>query len=92
MNKFYRFHRELRHDTSDCRQLKDQIERLFQQSYLRECINKADEQDKQVYALTPHGNASVGEQANPSNNNNGAPHEIRAISGGPTVGDSSNTR
>ncbi|PON38222.1 hypothetical protein TorRG33x02_345630 [Trema orientale] len=46
MNKYCRFHKELGHKTSECHHLKDQIEGLIQQGYLREYVNRAAKQDK----------------------------------------------
>ncbi|KAL0413088.1 UNVERIFIED_CONTAM: hypothetical protein Sradi_1510500 [Sesamum radiatum] len=37
-SKYCRFHREIGHDTEDCYQLKDEIERLVRQGYFREFI------------------------------------------------------
>ncbi|XP_010247996.1 PREDICTED: uncharacterized protein LOC104590920 [Nelumbo nucifera] len=37
-NRYYHFHRDIRHDTESCHSLKDEIEKLIHQGYLRKFI------------------------------------------------------
>ncbi|XP_043714985.1 uncharacterized protein LOC122663372 [Telopea speciosissima] len=43
-NKFYKFHKDVSHDTEDCRQLKREIEDVIQKGHLR-CYVKEDGKD-----------------------------------------------
>ena len=40
MLKYYKFHKDRGHDTTECFQLRDQIEALIQGGYLKEYISR----------------------------------------------------
>ncbi|XP_057969536.1 uncharacterized protein LOC131158686 [Malania oleifera] len=46
MSKFFQFHRDHRHDTKECIQLKNEIEALIKRGYLSRFINNGDRQGK----------------------------------------------
>ena len=90
MAKYCKFHKDRRHDTAECFQLRDQIEALIQEGYLQEYISRlivADRHNANAPRVTaPANNTST------SNPNDGPPHEVCTISGGHDTGDSAKAR
>ncbi|KAL5572616.1 hypothetical protein UlMin_022213 [Ulmus minor] len=79
--KYYRFHRDTRHTTEECRVLKDEVERLIQKGQLREYVRGANQQPRQPAQPV----------ARPQQQDN---HdlEVRTIMGGPATGETNRAR
>ena len=90
MTKYCKFHKDRRHDTSECFQLWDQIEALIHEGFLQEYISRL------VAAARYNANApSVTAPANntsTSNPNDRPLHEVRTISRVHASSDSAKTR
>ena len=86
MAKYYKFHKDRGHDTTECFQLRDQIEELIQKGYLQEYISRmvtpGRHKANAPRALAPANNVST------SNPNNGPPHKVHTIFGGHATSDS----
>ncbi|GMN28351.1 hypothetical protein TIFTF001_051655 [Ficus carica] len=87
-SKYCRFHQDFGHDTSNCYQLKGQIEALVQQGQLREFVERVIAerritppmvQQQQQQPITP---APLAENNNPV----GELNDVRTIFGGPETG------
>ncbi|XP_012851629.1 PREDICTED: uncharacterized protein LOC105971328 [Erythranthe guttata] len=97
-NKFCRFHRDKGHDTEDCFNLKQEIERLIQQGYLREFVTKQRDcqQEERGRDGRNHeqlrGRQEGGRQHGHREDNLPTAGTINVISGGPSCGDSRNAR
>ncbi|KAL2236255.1 UNVERIFIED_CONTAM: Retrovirus-related Pol polyprotein from transposon opus [Sesamum indicum] len=97
-SKYCKFHRERGHDTEECYQLKDEIERLIRQGYFKELVLKcrADENIiRRSRSRSPDRKQDKGKgvlkEANPENNVP-AKGVIYTIAGGPEGGDSRRSR
>ncbi|KAL2249778.1 UNVERIFIED_CONTAM: hypothetical protein Sindi_2451500 [Sesamum indicum] len=55
--EYCKFHRDRGHDTEDCHQLKDEIERLIRQGYFREIVFEARDRG-QISPSRSHGRSS----------------------------------
>ncbi|XP_011085936.1 uncharacterized protein LOC105167818 [Sesamum indicum] len=96
-NKYCRFHRERGHNTEECFQLKDEIERLVRQGYSQDwvppncMISKEETRSRSRSRDQNPGPSRI--NMIPTNKNN-APTKgvIYTITGGSSVGDSSRTR
>ena len=83
--KYYRFHKDHRHYTEDCRDLKEQIEELIRKGKLQQYVKKGD--STKYGQKGQHGGFRRDEnysQPRPQT----ALGEIKTITGGPTVGES----
>ena len=80
MPKYYKFDKDMGHDTIECFQLRDQIEAMIQGGYLQEYISWL------VIAGRQNANApctlAPANNGNMSNLNDGPPHEVCTISRG----------
>ncbi|KAL2248312.1 UNVERIFIED_CONTAM: Retrovirus-related Pol polyprotein from transposon [Sesamum indicum] len=97
-SKYCKFHRERGHDTKECYQLKDEIERSIRQGYFKELVLKCRADDNVIRrsrSRSPDRRRDKGKgvlkEANPGNN---APVKgvIYTIAGGPKGGDSRRSR
>ncbi|XP_020549795.1 uncharacterized protein LOC105162948 [Sesamum indicum] len=91
-HKYCRFHKDKGHNTEDCYQLRDEIERLIRQGYLKHLIDrraKAGDRSKSR-SRERHQKDEAGKSIARDN----APTKgiIHTISGGPTNGDSMRAR
>ncbi|XP_011085656.1 uncharacterized protein LOC105167581 [Sesamum indicum] len=98
-NKYCRFHRERGHNTEECYQLKDEIERLVRQGHFRDRVppnckiggegwrsrSRSRDRDR-------NPGPSKTDRAPMGGNNAPTKGVIYTIAGGPTAGDSSRTR
>ncbi|KAL2251291.1 UNVERIFIED_CONTAM: hypothetical protein Sindi_2251400 [Sesamum indicum] len=91
-NKYCRFHKHKGHDTEDCYQLKDEIERLIRQGYFRHLIENRSETGHRSRSRSHERNRK--DEAGKSIVRDNAPTKgiIHTISGGPIEGDSSRAR
>ena len=83
MSKYCKFHKDKGHDTTECFQLRNQIENLIQGGYLQEYISGLVTAGQQN-TTTPRAsalahNASI---SNPDAHNDGLPHKVRTMSAG----------
>ncbi|KAI0510524.1 hypothetical protein KFK09_011128 [Dendrobium nobile] len=76
--QYYHFHRSRGHTTEACRQLKEEIERLIRQGYLRQFIKNPIAREETV----PTGGQ---DQQKQSTNNRQMVGEIETIAGGPST-------
>ncbi|KAL0392884.1 UNVERIFIED_CONTAM: hypothetical protein Sradi_2511200 [Sesamum radiatum] len=99
-NKYYKFHRERGHDTEDCYQLKDEIERLVRQGYFKEYVLKQEARQKD-YSVGDRRTRCRGKfhdreckERKDKGERENAPVKgvINSIAGGPLGGDSKRTR
>ncbi|KAL2248408.1 uncharacterized protein LOC105162757 [Sesamum indicum] len=98
-NKYCRFHRERGHNTEECYQLKDEIERLVRQGYFQDCVPpncKIGGEGRRSRSRSRDRDRNPGpsktDRAPTAGNNAPTKGVIYTIAGGPTVGDSSRTR
>ena len=77
-NKYCRFHRDHRHDTDKCFDLKQQIENLIRQGKLRNFLERDHKDEKLKVKLEKPSRPLYG--------------EIRVIIGGTSIGQSSKSR
>ncbi|XP_011078636.1 uncharacterized protein LOC105162327 [Sesamum indicum] len=96
-NKYCRFHRERGHNTEECFQLKDEIERLVRQGYFRDrvplnCKISKETRRSRSRSRDRNPGASRMEKAPPSGNDAPTKGVIYTIVGGSSSGDSSRTR
>ncbi|KAL0451566.1 UNVERIFIED_CONTAM: hypothetical protein Slati_1134700 [Sesamum latifolium] len=107
-DKFCRFYNDYGHTTEECRNLKNEIERLIQNGYLQEyeCWEKArgtgpyqkseGDRAKEIRATSPKRSPKEGSKQVFGNKgeNNDIPRKgvIRMITGGPSGGDSHHAR
>ncbi|KAL2232085.1 UNVERIFIED_CONTAM: Retrovirus-related Pol polyprotein from transposon [Sesamum indicum] len=91
-NKYCRFHKDRGHNTEDCYQLKDEIERLIRQGYFKHLIDRRAEQRDRSRSRSRE--RLQRDEAGASGARDNAPNKgvIHTISGGPTSGDSSRAR
>ena len=85
--KYYRFHKDHGHYIEDCRDLKEQIEKLIREGKLQKFVKKGDSsrsrgdnKDKQEVVLRDKEHTSHHPQS--------AIGEIKTIIGGPSIGGS----
>ncbi|XP_075654777.1 uncharacterized protein LOC142624941 [Castanea sativa] len=86
--KYYRFHKDHGHYTEDCRDLKEQIEKLIRKGKLQKYVKKGESSrfrdgNKKQCELTPRDEDST---TQPPQN---VIEEIKTITGGPFIGDHS---
>ncbi|KAL2231129.1 uncharacterized protein LOC105172771 [Sesamum indicum] len=97
-NKYCRFHREKGHNTEECFQLKDEIERLVRQGYFPDqvptsCkINKDEIRRSRSRSRDRNPGPPRAEKAPPSRSNAPMKGVIYTIGGGSSAGDSDGTR
>ncbi|TXG71857.1 hypothetical protein EZV62_000436 [Acer yangbiense] len=83
--KYCDFHGDIGHTTSECFHLKDHIETLIRNGYLKEFIDLTQEARQQVPDTT--------ERDPPKHSDKGKVHMVHTIAGGPTLaGDSNRAR
>ncbi|KAL2224630.1 UNVERIFIED_CONTAM: hypothetical protein Sindi_2930100 [Sesamum indicum] len=90
-NKYCRFHKDKGHNTENCYQLKDEIERLIRQGYFKHLIDRSGERDR---SRSRSRKRSQKDDAGKNLVRDNAPTKgvSYTISGGPTNGDSSRAR
>ncbi|XP_011085640.1 uncharacterized protein LOC105167565 [Sesamum indicum] len=97
-NKYCRFHREKRHDTEGCFQLKDEIERLVRQGYFRDRIlsehkpGRDDSRRSRSRSRDRHANSMREDRTAAARENASIKGVIHIIAGGPSGGDSKRMR
>ncbi|KAL0447288.1 UNVERIFIED_CONTAM: hypothetical protein Slati_1856700 [Sesamum latifolium] len=101
-SKYCKFHRERGHDTEDCFQLKDEIERLVRQGYFKEYkLERGESRDRKVgdrrtrsRSRSPNRFRGKEEDRRDKGSKDNVPVKgvINTIAGGPGGGDSRRTR
>ena len=93
-SKYCRFHQDFGHDTSNCFQLKGQIEALVQQGQLREFVERVIAERQITPPMVQQQQQQPVPPAPLAENNNpiGELNDVRTIFGGPETGDSSRAR
>ena len=93
-SKYCRFHQDFGHDTSNCYQLKGQIEALVQQGQLREFVERVIAERRITPPMVQQQQQQPVPPAPLAENNNpvGELNDVRTIFGGPETGDSSRAR
>ncbi|KAL2226838.1 UNVERIFIED_CONTAM: Retrovirus-related Pol polyprotein from transposon [Sesamum indicum] len=97
-NKYCRFHRERGHNTEECYQLKDEIERLVRQGHFRDRVPpncKIAGEGRRSRSRSRDRDRNPGPSKTdraPTGGNNAPTKGVYTIAGGPTAGDSSRTR
>ncbi|GMN33966.1 hypothetical protein TIFTF001_044856, partial [Ficus carica] len=93
-SKYCRFHQDFGHDTSNCYQLKGQIEALVQQGQLREFVERVIAERRITPSMVQQQQQQPIPPAPLAENNNpvGELNDVRTIFGGPETGDSSRAR
>ncbi|GMN49655.1 hypothetical protein TIFTF001_018818 [Ficus carica] len=89
-NKYCHFHKDVGHDTKDCIQLRDQIEQLIREGYLREFVEKIFTPARQSSLAAPATRQNPGpsnriEELEPE-------HIVHTIFGGTATGDTASSR
>ncbi|XP_011092657.1 uncharacterized protein LOC105172779 [Sesamum indicum] len=97
-SKYCKFHRERGHDTKECFQLKDEIERLIRQGYFKELVLKCRENESVVRRSRSRSHERAKDQGKDirtevsPRDNALVKGVIYTISGGPEGGDSRRSR
>ncbi|XP_011075720.1 uncharacterized protein LOC105160155 [Sesamum indicum] len=97
-NEYFKFHRERGHDTEDCFQLKDEIDRLIRQGYFKDLILHGRDVEsgarKSRSRSRDRGQGREKDERKESNVRDNAPVKdvIYTIARGPEGGDSGRTR
>ncbi|KAL2237387.1 UNVERIFIED_CONTAM: hypothetical protein Sindi_0930400 [Sesamum indicum] len=91
-NKYCRFHKDKGHNTKDCYQLRDEIERLVRQGYFKHLIDRRSEAGGRSRSRSRERHQR--DEAGGSGARDNAPTKgvIHTISGGPTNGGSARAR
>ncbi|XP_011090633.1 uncharacterized protein LOC105171273 [Sesamum indicum] len=97
-NKYCRFHQEKEHDTEECFQLKDEIERLVRQGYFRDRIlsehkpKRDDSRRNRSRSRDRHSNSMREDRVPATKENAPIKGVIHTIAGGPSGGNSRRMR
>ncbi|KAL2253131.1 UNVERIFIED_CONTAM: Retrovirus-related Pol polyprotein from transposon opus [Sesamum indicum] len=97
-NKYCRFHRERGHNTEECFQLKDEIERLVRQGYFRDRVpqncktGREETRRRRSRSRDRNPGSSRSAQVQPAGNNAPTKGVIYTIAGGSSSGNSNRDR
>ncbi|KAL0295509.1 UNVERIFIED_CONTAM: hypothetical protein Sangu_2508000 [Sesamum angustifolium] len=91
-DKYCLIHKDRGHSTEDCFHLKDEIEKLIRQGYLKEYVNCSNQPQEGNSRAPPEGREREAEQNKQNKDNLSTASIIGVISGGPAGGDSARAR